>query len=114
MRVADFDFELPEEEIEALVQAAVGRGDLRTLAELVDAHDDLGSQSDGATMEFLVKDGNRATPYLRLARGVYGSDGEARYKKGGCTLPIDRDILNQLADAMLINSSRPSSPRVRR
>lgn len=48
----------------------------------------------------LVKDGNRATPYLRLARGFYGSDGEPRYKKGGCTLPIDREVLNQLADAI--------------
>ena len=48
----------------------------------------------------LVKDGNRETPYLRLARGFYGSDGEARYKKGGCTLPINRDVLNQLADAI--------------
>ena len=48
----------------------------------------------------LVKDGNRATPYLRLARGFYGSDGEARYKKGGCTLPMDREVLAQLADAI--------------
>ncbi|GEM_PF-3697301 len=48
----------------------------------------------------LVKDGNRATPYLRLARGFYGSDGEPRYKKGGCTLPIDRAVINQLADAL--------------
>lgn len=48
----------------------------------------------------LVKDGNRETPYLRLARGYYGSDGEARYKKGGCTLPIDRAVLTQLADAI--------------
>src|SRR5687767_7562612 len=39
----------------------------------------------------VVKDGNRQTPYLRLARGFYGSDGEPRYKKGGCTLPIDRE-----------------------
>ena len=48
----------------------------------------------------LVKDGNRETPYLRLARGFYGSDGEARYKKGGCTLPIDRAVLAQLSDAL--------------
>jgi hypothetical protein len=48
----------------------------------------------------LVKDGNRETPYLRLARGFYGSDGEARYKKGGCTLPIDREVITQLADAL--------------
>lgn len=48
----------------------------------------------------LVKDGDRATPYLRLARGFYGSDGEARYKKGGCTLPIDREVITQLADAL--------------
>lgn len=48
----------------------------------------------------LVKDGNRATPYLRLARGFYGSDGEPRYKKGGCTLPISREVLDQLADAL--------------
>lgn len=48
----------------------------------------------------LVKDGNRATPYLRLARGFYGSDGEPRYKKGGCTLPIDREVLTQLSDAL--------------
>lgn len=48
----------------------------------------------------LVKDGNRETPYLRLARGFYSSEGEPRYKKGGCTLPIDREVLNQLADAL--------------
>ena len=48
----------------------------------------------------VVKDGNRQTPYLRLARGFYGSDGEARYKKGGCTLPIDRAVITQLADAL--------------
>lgn len=48
----------------------------------------------------LVKDGNRETPYLRLARGFYGSDGEPRYKKGGCTLPMDREVLAQLADAI--------------
>jgi len=48
----------------------------------------------------LVKDAGRATPYLRLARGFYGSDGEPRYKKGGCTLPIDREVINQLADAL--------------
>ena len=48
----------------------------------------------------LVKDGNRATPYLRLARGFYGSDGEARYKKGGCTLPIDRTVLSDVAAAL--------------
>jgi hypothetical protein len=48
----------------------------------------------------LVKDGNRASPYLRLARGFYGSDGEPRYKKGGCTLPIDREVINSLADAL--------------
>lgn len=48
----------------------------------------------------LVKDANRETPYLRLARGFYGSDGEARYKKGGCTLPIDREVLAQLSEAL--------------
>ena len=48
----------------------------------------------------LVKDGNRETPYLRLARGFYGSDGEPRYKKGGCTLPINRQVLDELADAL--------------
>ena len=48
----------------------------------------------------LVKDAGRETPYLRLARGFYGSDGEARYKKGGCTLPIDREVIKQLADAL--------------
>ncbi|HUR70188.1 MAG TPA: hypothetical protein VM370_13170 [Candidatus Thermoplasmatota archaeon] len=48
----------------------------------------------------LVKDGNRETPYLRLARGFYGSDGEPRYKKGGCTLPIDREVIVQLSDAL--------------
>ena len=48
----------------------------------------------------LVKDGNRETPYLRLARGFYGSDGEPRYKKGGCTLPIDREVLAQLSEAL--------------
>ncbi|HET6404893.1 MAG TPA: hypothetical protein VFH78_09610 [Candidatus Thermoplasmatota archaeon] len=48
----------------------------------------------------LVKDANRETPYLRLARGFYGSDGEPRYKKGGCTLPIDREVIAQLADAL--------------
>lgn len=48
----------------------------------------------------LVKDAKRESPYLRLARGFYGSDGEPRYKKGGCTLPIDREVLAQLADAL--------------
>lgn len=48
----------------------------------------------------VVKDGARETPYLRLARGFYSSEGEPRYKKGGCTLPIDREVLNQLADAL--------------
>lgn len=48
----------------------------------------------------LVKDAGRETPYLRLARGFYGSDGEPRYKKGGCTLPIDREVIKQLADAL--------------
>ena len=48
----------------------------------------------------LVKDAGRETPYLRLARGFYGSDGEPRYKKGGCTLPIDRAVITQLADAL--------------
>lgn len=48
----------------------------------------------------VVKDGDRQTPYLRLARGFYGSDGEARYKKGGCTLPIDREVIAQLANAL--------------
>ena len=48
----------------------------------------------------LVKDANRETPYLRLARGFYGSDGEARYKKGGCTLPIDREVILALSEAL--------------
>ena len=48
----------------------------------------------------VVKDGKRETPYLRLARGFYGSDGEARYKKGGCTLPIDRQVLADLSEAL--------------
>ncbi|MFA5860621.1 MAG: hypothetical protein WDA16_02895 [Candidatus Thermoplasmatota archaeon] len=48
----------------------------------------------------LVKDNGRESPYLRLARGFYSSEGEPRYKKGGCTLPIDREVLNQLSDAL--------------
>src|SRR5688572_25853345 len=48
----------------------------------------------------VVKDGARETPYLRLARGFYSSEGEPRYKKGGCTLPMNRDVLQQLADAI--------------
>ena len=48
----------------------------------------------------LVKDANRETPYLRLARGFYGSDGEPRYKKGGCTLPIDREVILALSEAL--------------
>ena len=48
----------------------------------------------------LVKDAGRETPYLRLARGYYSGEGEPRYKKGGATLPIDRDVLNQLAEAL--------------
>ena len=48
----------------------------------------------------VVKDGKRETPYLRLARGFYGSDGEPRYKKGGATLPIDRQVLSELAEAL--------------
>jgi hypothetical protein len=50
----------------------------------------------------LVKDGNRSSPYLRLARGFYGSDGEPRYKKGGCTLPIDRQVISDLAEALKV------------
>ena len=48
----------------------------------------------------LVKDNGRESPYLRLARGYYSSEGEPRYKKGGATLPIDREVLDQLADAL--------------
>lgn len=48
----------------------------------------------------LVKDNGRESPYLRLARGFYSSEGEPRYKKGGATLPIDREVLNQLAEAI--------------
>lgn len=48
----------------------------------------------------LVKDGVRETPYLRLARGFYSSEGEPRYKKGGCTLPMSREVLQQLGDAI--------------
>lgn len=48
----------------------------------------------------LVKDAGRESPYLRLARGFYSSEGEPRYKKGGATLPIDREVLDQLADAI--------------
>jgi hypothetical protein len=48
----------------------------------------------------VVKDGKRETPYLRLARGFYGSDGEPRYKKGGCTLPINRQVIDELAEAL--------------
>jgi hypothetical protein len=50
----------------------------------------------------LVKDNGRETPYLRLARGYYSSEGEPRYKKGGATLPIDREVLNQLAEALKV------------
>lgn len=48
----------------------------------------------------LVKDNGRESPYLRLARGFYSSEGEPRYKKGGCTLPMNREVLVQLADAI--------------
>jgi hypothetical protein len=48
----------------------------------------------------LVKDNGRETPYLRLARGYYSSEGEPRYKKGGCTLPINREVLNELSEAL--------------
>ena len=48
----------------------------------------------------VVKDGPKETPYLRLARGFYSSEGEPRYKKGGCTLPMNREVLQQLADAI--------------
>lgn len=48
----------------------------------------------------VVKDGTRATKYLRLARGYYDAKGEPRYKKGGVTLPADRDALDKLADAI--------------
>ena len=48
----------------------------------------------------LVKENGRESPYLRLARGFYSSEGEPRYKKGGCTLPIDRSVLDQLAEAI--------------
>lgn len=50
----------------------------------------------------VVKDGKRETKYLRLARGFYGSDGEPRYKKGGCTLPANREVLNELAEALKV------------
>lgn len=71
----------------------------------------------------VVKDGNRQSPYLRLARGFYGSDGEPRYKKGGCTLPIDRAVITQLAEALkawdiaqaenlkAANASQPAPPK---
>lgn len=48
----------------------------------------------------VVKDNGRETPYLRLARGYYSGEGEPRYKKGGCTLPIDRTVLSELAEAI--------------
>lgn len=48
----------------------------------------------------VVKDGTRATKYLRLARGYYDSKGEPRYKKGGVTLPADREALDKLAVAI--------------
>jgi hypothetical protein len=48
----------------------------------------------------LVKDNGRETPYLRLARGYYSGEGEPRYKKGGATLPIDRQVLTELAEAL--------------
>jgi hypothetical protein len=48
----------------------------------------------------VVKDGPKETPYLRLARGFYSSEGEPRYKKGGCTLPMNREVLLQLSEAI--------------
>ena len=48
----------------------------------------------------VVRDTNRETRYLRLARGFYGSDGAERYKKGGTTLPADKEVLARLADAL--------------
>ena len=48
----------------------------------------------------VVRDGARETKYLRIARGYHDSKGEPRYKKGGLTLPANREALDQLADAI--------------
>lgn len=48
----------------------------------------------------VVKDGAKETPYLRLARGFYSSEGEPRYKKGGTTLPMNREVLAQIGEAL--------------
>lgn len=49
----------------------------------------------------VARSASRETKYLRIARGYYsGEDGEPRYKKGGVTLPANRETLDKLADAI--------------
>lgn len=48
----------------------------------------------------VVRDGERETRYLRIARGYVDKDGNDRYKKGGVTLPRDKEALDALADAL--------------
>jgi len=50
----------------------------------------------------VVRDGERNSKYIRVARGFYNSDGEPRYKKGGLTLPMDQEALNALAEAIKV------------
>ncbi|MHB8586208.1 MAG: hypothetical protein ACYDDF_10305 [Thermoplasmatota archaeon] len=48
----------------------------------------------------VVRDGERANKYVRVARGYVDANGNDRYRKGGLTLPKDREALNALADAI--------------
>lgn len=48
----------------------------------------------------VMRDKDREVRYVRIQRGYVDKDGNDRYKKGGLTLPRDRDALNQLADAI--------------
>jgi hypothetical protein len=48
----------------------------------------------------IMRDGARETRYVRIARGYVDANGKDRYRKGGVTLPRDREALNALADAI--------------
>lgn len=48
----------------------------------------------------IMRDGAKEVRYIRLQRGYVDKEGKDRYKKGGLTLPRDRDALNQLSDAL--------------
>lgn len=48
----------------------------------------------------VMRDAGREVRYIRIQRGYVDKEGKDRYKKGGLTLPRDREALNLLADAI--------------